>query len=177
MRIKKIVIIGPESTGKSMLSENLALHFNTVWAKEYAREYLEKHGTNYSFEDLYTIAQGQLKNEEEAYAEASRQQNSPYCFIDTDMQVIRVWSEFVFNKCDNRVLKTIVERKYDGYILSNVDLPWVKDKLREYPDLATREKLFFFYKEILTEQKTPWTIIYGDYAARTKKAIDFVASL
>ena len=47
--IKKIVIIGPESTGKSSLCAALAKHYETIWAKEYAREYLEKNGKDYAF--------------------------------------------------------------------------------------------------------------------------------
>ena len=180
--IKKIVIVGPESTGKSTLSENLANHFKTEWVREYAREYLEKNGTDYTFENLYEIAQGQLAGEDAGLKHL--QENNLHntqkiipLIIDTDMYVIKVWSEFVFNKCDNRVLSEIATRKYDGYILCNTDVPWVKDSMREYPDLVTREKLFHYYKEELSEQKIPWTIITGNYEVRTQQAIDFVASL
>jgi NadR type nicotinamide-nucleotide adenylyltransferase len=182
-RIKKIVIVGPESTGKSTLSENLANHFKTEWVREYAREYLEKNGTDYSFENLYEIAQGQLAGEDSGIKHLqennlnSTSQNCIPLIIDTDMYVIKVWSEFVFNKCDNRVLSEIAKRKYDGYILCNTDVPWVKDNMREYPDLVTREKLFHYYKEELSEQTTPWTIITGNYEVRTEQAIDFVTSL
>jgi NadR type nicotinamide-nucleotide adenylyltransferase len=175
--IKKIVVIGPESTGKSTLCENLAKHFKTEWVREYAREYLETYGTDYGFEDLEKIATGQIKNEEVTYALIEQQGGNKPCIIDTDMYVIKVWSEFVFNKCDNKILREIATRKYDGYILSNTDIPWVKDNLREYPDLETRQKLFHYYKELLTAQNTPWIIINGNYETRTKQAIDFVAAL
>jgi NadR type nicotinamide-nucleotide adenylyltransferase len=180
--IKKIVIVGPESTGKSTLSENLANHFKTEWVREYAREYLDKNGTDYSFENLYDIAQGQLAGEDAALEHLQENnlnntQNTIPLIIDTDMYVIKVWSEFVFNKCDNRVLSEIATRKYDGYILCNTDVPWVQDNMREYPDLITREKLFYYYKEELSEQKTPWIIITGNYEERTQQAINFVASL
>jgi NadR type nicotinamide-nucleotide adenylyltransferase len=178
--IKKIVIVGPESTGKTTLSENLANHFKTEWVREYAREYLEKNGINYTFDNLYEIAQGQLAGEDSAIQklqQINHTLNVIPLIIDTDMYVIKIWSEFVFNKCDNRVLTEIAKRKYDGYILCNTDVPWVKDGMREYPDLVTREKLFTFYKEELSEQKTPWIIISGNYEARTQQAIDFVASL
>jgi NadR type nicotinamide-nucleotide adenylyltransferase len=177
--IKKIVIVGPESTGKSTLSENLANHFKTEWVREYAREYLDKNGTDYSFENLYEIAQGQLAGEDAALQklqETNRNNNIPL-IIDTDMYVIKVWSEFVFNKCDNKVLSEIAIRKYDGYILCNTDVPWVKDHMREYPDSVTREKLFHYYKEELSEQKVPWITITGNYAIRTQQAIDFVQSI
>jgi NadR type nicotinamide-nucleotide adenylyltransferase len=175
--IKKFVIVGPESTGKSTLSQNLANHFKTEWVREYAREYLETNGTDYTFENLYDIAQGQLAGEDAALKKLQEDGRGLPLIIDTDMYVIKVWSEFVFNKCDNRVLTEITKRKYDGYILSNTDVPWVKDNLREYPDFAIREKLFHFYKEELSEQKVPWIIINGGYEERTQQAIDFVQSL
>jgi NadR type nicotinamide-nucleotide adenylyltransferase len=171
------VIVGPESTGKSTLSQNLADHFKTEWVREYAREYLETNGTDYTFENLFDIAKGQLTGEDEAVKRLEENNTANTLIIDTDMYVIKVWSEFVFNKCDNRVLREITQRKYDGYILCNTDVPWVKDNLREYPDLETREKLFHFYKEELSEQKTPWVIIKGSYEERTQMAIDFINKL
>jgi len=176
-QIKKIVVIGPESTGKSTLCVQLAAHYQTVWVREYAREYLEKNGTGYSFDDLYKIAEGQLAGEKIAYGEL-RIANSPQLlFIDTNLYVIKVWSEYVFNKIDNRILTGIAQRKYDMYLLCDVDLPWVKDDLREYPDLHTRKKLFHYYKEEMTAQDTPWVIISGDYKERLRKAIEAVDQL
>ncbi len=169
MQLKKVVIIGPESTGKSTLCEQLADHYKTVWVKEYAREYLLKNGTEYSFENLYEIAQGQIKIENEAVNNLTN--NNQLVFMDTDMYVMKVWSEFVFNKCDNRILTEITKRKYDLYLLCNTDLPWVKDELREYPDYKNREKLFYSYKEDMTEQKTPWKIISGRHEERLQNAI------
>jgi NadR type nicotinamide-nucleotide adenylyltransferase len=177
--IKKIVIVGPESTGKSTLSENLANYFKTEFVPEYAREYIDKNGTEYTFENLYDIAQGQLAGEDATYKklqEKNSTEKTVPLIIDTDMYVIKVWSEFVFNKCDNRVLTEITTREYDGYILCNTDVPWVQDSMREYPDLVTREKLFTYYKEELSEQKLPWIIITGNYEERTQQAIDFVKS-
>lgn len=176
MQLKKIVIIGPESTGKSTLCSMLAAHFNTHWVKEYAREYLLKNGTNYSFEDLTTIAKGQLLAEDRAVEALPADQR--LLFIDTDMYVMKVWSEFVFNQCDNTILTAIAKRKYDLYLLCNTDLPWVKDELREYPDLKTRETLFQYYKELLVNQPTPWVEIKSaDYNERFKQAVKAVNEL
>ncbi len=185
MQIKKIVVIGPESTGKSTLCTQLAEHYNTQWVPEYAREYLLTHGTNYKYEDLYTIAEGQIKGEEDIIKKLQPPKPSALnllpstlhpqpVFIDTDLQVIKVWSEFVFNKCDNRILTSIVNRHCDLYLLCNTDLPWVKDELREYPDLETREKLYHYYKESMINQPVPWVEISGNYEDRLKMAIDAV---
>ncbi len=182
--LKKIVVIGPESTGKSTLCEELARYFETNWCPEFAREYLLTNGTDYNFDDLLTIARGQLAMEDE-YIERIENQSLPLLeagghiplFIDTDMYVMKVWCEFVFGKCHRYVLDQIVKRKYDLYLLCNTDLPWEKDELREYPDLKTREKLFYIYKDIMVNQNVPWVEIKGSHEERTQQAIESVRLL
>ncbi len=180
--VKKIVIIGPESTGKSTLCKQLAAHYNTIWVKEYAREYLLKNGTNYTFENLLDIARGQILSEEITIDSLSSThskfdiQHSPL-FIDTNMYVMKIWCEFVFEKCHHWILNRIVERKYDLYLLCNIDLPWVKDELREYPDLISRQNLYHHYKDIMVNQNVPWVDISGDYEGRLLKAIKSVNTI
>ena len=177
--MKKIVIIGPESTGKSTLCEELAKHFNTLWCPEFAREYLLQNGTHYTVENLTTIAIGQLEKEdnftqlvEEHWKISSpKVTNTPVLLIDTDMLVMKVWSEFVFNTCDPYIFEQIENRKYDLYLLCNTDLPWTKDELREYPDLETRQTLFSIYKELLLKQKVPFIEIKGMHQERLETAI------
>ncbi|MFM7671880.1 MAG: AAA family ATPase [Bacteroidota bacterium] len=176
--IRKIVILGPESTGKSTLCEQLAQHYETRWCPEYARAWLLQNGTNYTYEDLLTIAQGQLSLEDEYYEKLENESlsllesggNLPL-FIDTDMYVMKVWCEFVFGKCHRYVLDNILKRKYEGYLLCDIDLPWTKDELREYPDLHTRKTLFRLYKDLLVNQSTPWTLIQGGGTDRLESAI------
>jgi NadR type nicotinamide-nucleotide adenylyltransferase len=189
--MKKIVVIGPESTGKSSLCEQLAQHYNTLWCPEYAREFLLAHGTKYRYEDLLAIAKGQIAGEEKFESLIREQEvlinvkssssltTSPgsLLFIDTDMYVMKVWCEFVFDKCHRFILDQVVERKYDLYLLCNVDLDWMPDELREYPDLATREKLYKMYKDIMVNQSVPWVDISGDYEERFQIAVRSVDSL
>ena len=183
--IKKVVIIGPESTGKSTLCALLAKHFNTTWCPEYARDYLLQNGTDYTFETLEIIAKGQLALEEKMRSAISDQPsekanhqpstiNHQLLFIDTDMYVMKVWCEYVFGKCHQFILDEIVARKYDLYLLCNTDLPWVKDELREYPDEQIRLELFHIYKDILVNQNTPWVEIKGSADERLKTAVEAV---
>lgn len=184
--MKKIVVIGPESTGKSTLCERLALHYHTSWCPEYARQYLLAHGTAYTYQTLLEIAKGQIALEENYIHEVNSAHihnssgsvhHEPLLFIDTDMYVMQVWCNFVFGKTHSWILNRIIERKYDLYLLCNVDLPWVKDELREYPDLARREKLYHMYREIMMNQTVPWVDISGNYDERFQKAVAAVEKL
>jgi nicotinamide riboside kinase len=192
MRPVKIVAIGPESTGKSTLCAALAEHYNSRWVPEFARQYLLAHPRGYSYSDLLVIAQGQIHLEETLLAEVMAQEGQmpqtrpssgpgdptvgatgrpPLLFIDTDMYVMKVWCEYVFERCHPWILDQIARRPYDFYLLCNNDLPWVRDELREYPDLATREKLFQMYKDILINQDLPWIEIRGSHEKRSQQAI------
>ena len=171
---KKVVIIGPESTGKSTLCMKLARHYNTLWCPEYAREFLIKNGTAYTYDDLLTIAKGQIELENEFIKKLPDVDS--LLFIDTDMIVMKVWCEFVFGKCHQFIYDQIAERKYDLYLLCNTDLPWVKDELREYPDPEKRQHLFNLYKNIMLDQKTPWVEIKGTDEERLLNAIAAIES-
>ena len=168
--MRKIVIIGPESTGKSTLSEQLAAHYKTVWCPEFAREFLLTKGKEYTFNDLMEIAVGQLTLEDQMLAKAV---NGLY-FIDTDMYVMKVWCEVAFNNCHAWILKQIAERKYDFYFLCDVDLPWVQDGLREYPDLSFRKKLLKIYTDVLINSGTQWTLISGNHSERFQTAVHVI---
>ncbi len=181
-KIKKIVVIGPESTGKTTLCKQLANHFNTLFVEEYAREYLLTNGKEYTHEDLIKIAAGQIKKEEDAInnlinTKSTSTNSNQLLFIDTDMYVMKVWSEFVFNKCDLSILNTIVTRKYDLYLLCEPDIPWVKDDLREYPDGEIRATLYEYYKELMIEQQTPWININGNFEERIATAKNTILQL
>lgn len=168
--MKKVVILGPESTGKSTLSAELAAHYNTLWCPEYARQFLLDHGKNYTLEQLTEIAKGQLALED-AYTQNAIDEGKSLLLIDTDMQVMKVWSEYVFGTCDPFILEAHAQRSYDLYLLCAPDLPWVADELREYPDEGPRKELFAIYESYLSMQSTPWVIIRGLQEERTKQAI------
>ncbi|MBD0368554.1 MAG: ATP-binding protein [Flavisolibacter sp.] len=170
--MRKIVIIGPESTGKSTLCQHLADYYKTVWCPEFAREYLLQLGRAYTFDDLLKIAMGQLELEDTMATLASN-----YYFIDTDMHVMKVWCEVAFNQCHSWILKQIAVRQYDLYLLCDVDLPWAPDALREYPELAIRKKLFKMYQDLLVNGNTKWAIISGVHNERLQIAISIIDNI
>lgn len=137
---------------------------------------------NYSYSDLLHIAKGQLILEEKHFDALQNKKtlhpdlpnvNTEHSllFIDTNMYVMKVWSEFVFGKCHDWILQQIADRTYDLYFLCNTDLPWVKDELREYPDLESRQRLFYIYQDTMIHQTIPWVTISGNYEERFQKQL------
>lgn len=168
--MQEIVIIGPESTGKSTLCAQLAAHFNTTWCPEFAREYLTREGKNYSYQDLLTIAKGQLNLQEKLRSSAT----GPYYFIDTDQYVMKVWCEVAFEDCHTWILQQVAQHKPHLYLLCDTDLPWTPDELREYPDPLFRRRLFLMYKDIVINSGVPWGLIRGTEAVRLQTALQLI---
>lgn len=168
--IKKVVVVGPECTGKSDLSAFLAGHFRTTWVPEYARGYVGNLTRPYVQHDLLTIAHGQLRLEDEWIQDANE-----VLICDTNLYVIKVWSEFKFGSCDPEILRTITTRKYDLYLLTYVDIPWEADPLREHP--GERERLFEIYRNEMVNQSVPFIEIRGERDERRKTAVEAVQKL
>ena len=169
-KIKKIAIIGPECTGKSELSEYLAQHFNTVWVTDYARTYLDNLNSPYTETDLVKIAHGQIRLEDEWIAEANR-----VLICDTNLLVIKVWSNYKYGHCSEEILQLIKSRTYDLYLLTYIDIPWQEDPQREHPN--ERETLWKIYKNELEQQDIPYVEIKGEREARRAMAIEAIENL
>lgn len=172
--MKRIAITGPESTGKSWLSENLAGHYDTFWVNEFAREYLAIIHMPYVFEDLKEIAKGQYIEENKTVRKALIQ-NKNQIFCDTDFLVLYIWSIKKYGKCDTYIEEKLNEHRYDLYLLCDIDLPWEFDPLRENPD--EREMLFNMYKSVLEKLNLPYKIVSGKGEMRLSNAVGFVDSL
>lgn len=170
--MKKIVVIGPESTGKSTLSAELAAHYKTLWVPEFARDYLMQLNRPYEQEDLLRMAEGQLITEDAAAVKANE-----LLICDTDLQVIKVWSEAKYGDCDPRILEMIASRKYDLYLLTYIDMAWEDDPLREHPKPEERIYFYQIYRDIVMNSGLPWVDIRGGYEERLQTAIAAVDKL
>jgi NadR type nicotinamide-nucleotide adenylyltransferase len=159
----KVAITGPESTGKSTLSQKLAAHYNTVWVPEYARTYIEELDRPYTLQDLEAIAKGQLALEKEL-----QEQAHDVLFVDTDLLVIKIWSEHAFGECPDWVLQQLKQQNYNFYLLMGVDLPWEPDPQREHPHL--RQFFYDWYKRELEALQVPFVEITGQQASRLEQA-------
>lgn len=164
----KVVFFGPESTGKTTLSQDLATHFNTTWAAEYMREYLQKKWDDSKEtcqkQDLIPIAKGQMKNE--AFAEKNA---NKIVFYDTNLLQLKVYSEVYYNGyCPPEIEKEVLSSSYDFYFLLYIDTPWEADDLRDKPN--DREAMFQVFEEALKKNKTPYITLKGDYLKRLETA-------
>ncbi|MCF8460220.1 MAG: ATP-binding protein [Flavobacteriales bacterium] len=161
--------VGPESTGKTMLCEELASHFNGVVVPEFSREYLTEKDGHYEECDLLIIAQKQLELENRIIAKAN---GSIFC--DTDILVILIWHQFKYGKRNKEIEKLFDKQQPRNYLITYPDLEWIADPLRENPnDLL---QLFKLYEMSLKTIGADYRIIKGQDEQRLTNAIEAVSS-
>lgn len=171
----KVVLFGPESTGKTTLSKELARHYNTVWVPEYAREYLQNkwntEGKVCEPQDLLPIAEGQMKLENELSKKADA-----VLICDTNLLETKVYSEAYYGGMCNSILeKYALENTYDLYFLTYIDTPWEADDLRDKPN--EREVMFEAFKNQLDTENRPYVLLKGTKKQRLEKAINYIDEL
>lgn len=150
--MRRIILTGPESTGKTTLAQSLALELELPLVKEFAREYLSEN-INYSYDDLAKIAKGQLESEAEAF-----EQNSTI-ICDTDLITIAIWSLYKYKKCEQWILDACQPKPSDIYFLCGTEIPWESDPLRESPN--ERLELYTLYKNMLEKLESKFFEIAG----------------
>ncbi|MEQ8925090.1 MAG: ATP-binding protein [Fulvivirga sp.] len=168
--IIKVALVGPECTGKSTLSSLLAKYYNTVWVPEYARKYIERLDRPYEEKDLPIIASGQSELEDKLLKAANK-----LLICDTDLSVIKIWSEHKYGACYDEILKEYHRRKYDLHILTGIDMPWVEDPQRENPHL--REYFYDTFKNDLLQRGANFIEVSGSHYERQKKAVEVIDEL
>lgn len=164
----KIVITGPECSGKSTLTRDLGLHYNVPVLDEYAREYLQRLNKPYVEEDLLAIAQ------EQALKEIELQKVSPF-FCDTSFLVLKVWSQVKFGRVDPFILNQLERYPPDLYLLPHFDIPYEEDSLREHPN--ERDRLYKIYLDELNQQAVPWVEVKGSREVRVLQACKNINTL
>ena len=172
--IIKIAMFGPESTGKTTLSRQLAEYFDTVWIPEFARNYLleklEKTGQECVPEDMLPIAIGQTKLENDILNVANK-----FLFCDTNLLVTKVYSEAYYNFCDPILDLAAKAHNYDLFFLTNIDLPFEKDELRDSQE--NRDRFFDVFHNALITNNKPYILLSGSEEQRLIKAISIINDL
>jgi len=171
----KVVVFGPESTGKTTLSRQLAEHYNTLWVPEFAREYLQnkwnKEQKICEPKDLLPIAIGQIKLENEL-----AQKTNSVLICDTNLLETKVYSEAYYSgTCDAVLDKFATQHTYDLYFLTYIDTPWEPDDLRDKPN--ERERMFTAFENALKTYNKPYVLLKGNKDQRLKRAIEEIDKL
>ena len=164
----KIAVVGPESTGKSELSEELAAHYGSPWVKEYARSYVEQLTRGYTYDDICVIAHRQI--EEELYYENNHA--SSFVFFDTELIITKVWFDYCFQQVPDFVNERLKTGFFDLYLLCQPDLPWEADPVREHGD--NRDYFYDLYKSEIKQLGKPYVSIHGSGGERLTNAIQLI---
>ncbi len=166
----KVLITGPESSGKTRLAQYLARQFQVPWVPEFARAYLGALERPYEEEDLLRILNAQLRRQ-------GQYDQVPILFCDTGPEVIRVWSQVKYGRVDDYIDQQVRQVHYDLRLLCYPDLGWEPDPLREAPRAEDREQLFTQYTTLLDQLQLPYTVVRGQGEAREKAALRVVEQL
>jgi NadR type nicotinamide-nucleotide adenylyltransferase len=161
-----IVITGPESTGKSVLTNALAKHFGGLLVEEYARQYVESIDGRYTFEDVEEIGRVQIREYDQMIRNAGKNE---LVFFDTFLIITKVWFQEVFSCCPLWLHRAIEERKVAIALLCAPDIPWKEDGVRENPH--KRDYLFDCYKRELEYYKIPFARVEGQGTHRLENAV------
>jgi NadR type nicotinamide-nucleotide adenylyltransferase len=166
-KLFRIAVVGPESTGKTTLAEELAEYYKTVSVPEYARGYLNTLKRPYKLQDIEIISKGQLELEDRIATKAKR-----LLICDTNLIVTKIWAEHAFKKCPDWIKESLKTRIYNLYLLTCPDIPWEPDPQREHPHL--REELFSLYLKELSRLNVPYKEVSGLGTQRLKNAVSFI---
>tara|TARA_B100001173_G_scaffold128191_1_gene111245 strand:- start:586 stop:1086 length:501 start_codon:yes stop_codon:yes gene_type:complete len=164
--MKKISIIGPESSGKTTLAHSLSKLLKENFVEEYARYYVNKN-KNYTISSLDIIAQKQSQRIEEKKTKVKK-----FLISDTSIIDILIWSEFKYNQCSQKIIQMTKNELFDCYLLCKPDFPWVKDPLRENP--KRRTKIFNLFKYHLNQKKAKYKVIEGNHLNRLLTSLNFI---
>lgn len=168
-QIKKIAIVGPESTGKSTITQQLARHYKTLWVPEYARYYCAALTEPCNLQDEINMYHGQVALEESILAIAEKD----LIFCDTTFITVKIWSDEVFGETPKVVLDALPNYTYDLYLLMDIDLPWQEDPLRDFPH--KREHFMQVWHQELQGLNANYIVINGQ-EERLNNAIAAVGS-
>lgn len=172
---RRVAVIGAESTGKTTLARQLAAHYQTAWVPEFAREYLDAKDAErplaaLTLADIAEIARGQIRSEEQLARQANR-----VLICDTELLTTRLWSEHFFGSCEDWICRAAAERRYDLYLLTDVDVAWVADPHRDAPQL--REPFLNRLRRELQSRERPFVMISGTPDERRRRAIAAIDAL
>ncbi|WP_289115856.1 ATP-binding protein [uncultured Psychrobacter sp.] len=175
-----VAVLGAESTGKTTLCRDLAAHFDSLWVSEYMRTYLQAKWDDEqltcTWDDLLPIAQGQIALENKLAKQVTQTSNeNRYLFCDTSLFELMVYSHWYYGNCPAALEQAALAHHYDLIVLTEVDIPWVADDLRDSP--YQRDEISAYFASQLSKHQKPFVRISGDRKERVRQVIAQLAHL
>jgi NadR type nicotinamide-nucleotide adenylyltransferase len=172
--VKRVCILGAESTGKTTLAVKLAKHYGTICVTEYGREYSERHrkklGDVWSTWEFRHIAHVQAEREDRLAEHANG-----VLFCDTDVFTTACFHEVYLGCKDAELERLARSRRYDLYLLCGLDVPFVQDGWRD--DGPHRASMDADYREFLEASGAVRVELRGPYEDRLAQAVAAVDEL
>jgi NadR type nicotinamide-nucleotide adenylyltransferase len=170
--LKRIAIVGPESSGKSTLARHLASRFSTCYVPEYGRSYLDAVGFNLDEDAIVTIARGHRASEDALARQANR-----VLISDTECLITKMWSAELIGSVPDIVEEMVRESRYDLYLVSTATEAWVADAQRVQPEIAARRGFEMQCVDSLAEMGRKYLILAGDWRQREEQAFAAISNL
>lgn len=175
-----VAVLGAESTGKTTLCRDLAAHFDSLWVSEYMRTYLQakwdEEQLTCTWDDLLPIAQGQIALENKLAKQVTQTSNeNRYLFCDTSLFELMVYSHWYYGDCPAALEQAALAHHYDLILLTEVDIPWVADDLRDSPH--QRDEISAYFASQLSKHQKPFQRISGDRKERVRQVVTQLADI
>lgn len=163
--MRRIIITGSESTGKTTLAGMLADRYGTVATPEFSREYADERKAPLDRHDVEPIAVGQIATEDRWMRRAQR----GLLFLDTDLFSTVVYGNHYYGSLQSWIERVAEERRGDLYLLLDIDVPWVHDPIRDRGEL--RGEMHALFRGVLERHRLPYATISGGWAERFERAV------
>ncbi|MCE5279462.1 MAG: AAA family ATPase [Planctomycetaceae bacterium] len=170
--MRRVCLVGAESTGKTTLAAALADHYHTVWMAEYGREYCDVKLANGTLEQWDSVEFEHIAREHARREDLLARQANRLLIVDTDAFATAIWHRRYMQDCRSPAVERLAAERqgfYALYLLCETDIPWVQDGTRDGQHV--RQAMQDTFVAELTATGRPWLRLTGSHDERLRQAV------